>query len=66
MQYKFGFQLPCNYKDAVEIDNKNGTSKWQDAINLGLKQIDEYNVFKDLRKAVKNTKGNIINAPSGR
>ena len=36
------------YKDALTIDKENSNSKWQDAIDLEIDQIKEYEVFQDL------------------
>jgi hypothetical protein len=46
--YKFGYQVPRTYREALEIDAKNGNTKWQDAVKLELTQIDEYNTFTDI------------------
>ena len=50
--FKFGFQVPRTCDEAVEIDNKNGNAKWQDAIKLELDIIDTYNIFHDHGKAI--------------
>jgi hypothetical protein len=48
-RYKYGFEVPRDYKHAVHIDEKNGNTKWQDATTLELTQINEYyNTFQDL------------------
>jgi ATP-dependent phosphoenolpyruvate carboxykinase len=49
--YKFGFRVPRNHAEAVEIDTLNGNTKWQDAERLELAQIDEHNTFTDKGKA---------------
>jgi hypothetical protein len=46
--YKFGYQVPRTYREALEIDAKNGNTKWQDAVSLELSQIDEYSTFTDI------------------
>jgi hypothetical protein len=64
VKYKFGIQIPRDYQEAVELDKKNGNTKWQDAVALELSQIDEYHTFEDIGKAIY--KGNqIVNAPQG-
>ena len=40
--FMFGIQVPRNHKEAVELDNKNGNRKWQDAEDLELDQLDHY------------------------
>ena len=45
-KYKYGFQVPKNYKEAKRLDEMNGNTKWQDAIDLELAQLDEYETFK--------------------
>jgi hypothetical protein len=51
IKYQFGYQIPCNYEDAVEIDKRNGNALWQDATKLELIKINEYNTFKDKGKS---------------
>ena len=46
-RYKYGFQVPRNYEDAVRIDRTMGNTKWQDAVKLELDQVNSYNVFID-------------------
>jgi hypothetical protein len=46
--YKFGYQVPRTYREALEIDAKNGNTKWQDAVSLELSQIDDYSTFTDI------------------
>ena len=48
--FMFGIQVPRNHKEAVELDNKNGNRKWQDAEDLELDQLDEYETFNDIGK----------------
>ncbi len=63
-RFKFGFQVPRTYDEAIEIDNKNGNTKWQDAIKLEMDMIDAYKTFKDHGKAIYKGKA-LINAPEG-
>ena len=39
-RYKYGYELPRNndYEHALELDKRNGKSKWSDAIKLELEQ----------------------------
>ena len=46
-RYKYGFEVPKNYKDAEPLDRKNGNHDWIDANKLEHKQLTEYNVIKD-------------------
>ncbi|KAL7570929.1 hypothetical protein ACA910_002562 [Epithemia clementina (nom. ined.)] len=64
IKYQFGYQIPIDYKEAVELDNKNGNTKWQDATELELQQIFSYETFKDVGKA-QWTNGKVSNAPQG-
>ena len=49
--YMFGYLVPRNHDQAMVIDTKNGNTKWQDAEKLELKQLQEYDTFKDLGKS---------------
>ena len=46
--YQYGYQVPRNHDEAVFIDERMGNTKWQDAEKLELKQLFEYDTFKDL------------------
>jgi hypothetical protein len=46
-QYKYGFEVPRNYEDAVRIDQLNGNTKWQDAVQTELDSMNSYQVFDD-------------------
>ena len=48
--YMYGYQVPRNHDEAVFIDERVGNTKWQDAEKLELKQLFEYDTFKDLGK----------------
>ena len=59
--YQFGFLIPKDYKQALQLDEQNGNSKWYDATKLEMDQINEYNVFQDhgkvqVEKGIKCTK----------
>ena len=45
--YMYGFLVPRNYDQALELDISNGNTKWQDAIDTELFQIDDYDTFID-------------------
>ena len=38
----YGFQVPRNHAQAVELDEENDNTKWRDTEVLELSQIDEY------------------------
>ena len=63
-KYKHGWEVPRDYAHALQLDIHNGNNKWKEAIDLEIKQIKEYQVFKDFGKAVYD-KNNITNAPKG-
>ena len=46
-KYKYGFEIPKNYKDAERLDRQNGNDKWMKANKLEHEQLTEYNVFED-------------------
>jgi hypothetical protein len=45
--FKFGVEIPRDYEDALRLDAENGNTMWQDAVNLELLQLDEYDTFDD-------------------
>ena len=55
--YQYGYQVPRNHEEAVFIDEKNGNTKWQDAEQLEIAQLFEYDTFKDLGKGTPIPKG---------
>jgi len=48
---------PHTPKEAIELDKKNGNTKWQDSMALELLQPDEYETFKDLGRGAKAPAG---------
>ena len=64
--YQFGFLIPKDYKQALQLDEQNGNSKWYDATKLEIDQINEYKVFQDHGKAQYDPKSRkVSNAPNG-
>ena len=64
--YQFGFLIPKDYKQALQLDEQNGNNKWYDATKLTMDQINEYKVFQDHGKAQINPKSRkVSNAPDG-
>ena len=55
--WKFGFLVPRTHEQAMEIDRKNGNTRWQDSEKLEMEQLQEYQTFID--------KGKGAEAPSG-
>ena len=47
-RYKYGHQVPRSHHEATLIDEREGNRKWQDAEELELKQLFEYDTFSDL------------------
>jgi hypothetical protein len=45
--WKFGVLVPRTHAQAVEIDAKNGNTKWQDSEKTEMAQLDEYKTFID-------------------
>ncbi len=46
-KYKYGFEVPTDFAHAKCLDARNGNTHWQDATDLELTQIDDYNTFQD-------------------
>jgi hypothetical protein len=64
-KYKFGFEIPRDYQEAVRIDTDNANTKFQDATVLELFQIDEFKTFHDQGRAKYNPQGKVTNGPLG-
>jgi hypothetical protein len=45
--WKFGVQVPRTHQQAIELDKKNGNTKWQDAEATEMGQLLEYKTFVD-------------------
>lgn len=56
-RYKYGFEVPKDYPDAIRLDERNGTTKWTEATELEMSQLDDYKAFKDLGKGAKLPNG---------
>ena len=56
-KYMFGFEIPRNYKHALELDKKNGNTRWQDATKLESDQLHEYDTFESRGEISKITEG---------
>ena len=61
----FGFLIPRNYIEALELDKANNNSKWYDATKAELDSIHSYQVFQKHEKAQYDKQKKVINAPPG-
>ena len=46
-KFMYGFQVPRDYDEAMELDRQNGNNRWADAIRLEMEQLHDYEVFLD-------------------
>ena len=49
----YGFLVPRDHRQAMDIDLQNGNTKWKDSEDIELAQVDEYNTFEDKGKGYK-------------
>ena len=56
-KYMFGFEVPRNYAHALELDKKNGNTKWKDSTDLEIEQLHDYKSFRDMGRGVKIPEG---------
>ena len=47
VKFKYGYEVPKDFKHAVDTDQRNGNTLWQDATKLELESMEAYRVFKD-------------------
>jgi len=47
LRYKYRYEVPRNYDHAVELDRHAGNTMWQDATELEMAQLHDYNTFQD-------------------
>jgi hypothetical protein len=45
IKYKFGIQIPKEIKNTIDLDKKNGSQLWQEAIKTELKLLTNYQKF---------------------
>ena len=38
-KFKYGIEIPCNYQDAICLDEKDGNTLWQDATALEMEHM---------------------------
>jgi Reverse transcriptase (RNA-dependent DNA polymerase) len=46
-RYKYGFEVPRTFEQALKLDKRNGSTLWEDAATLELTQIADYATFRD-------------------
>ncbi|MEL7196229.1 MAG: reverse transcriptase domain-containing protein [Bacteroidota bacterium] len=46
-KYMFGYQVPHDYKEAINLDKLNGNKRWEEATASEMSVMNEYDVFKD-------------------
>ena len=56
-RFKFGIEVPRGVKEALRLDEKNGDTKWMDAINKEKDQLFDFKTFEVLNKNEKAPKG---------
>jgi hypothetical protein len=55
--FKYGYQVPRSFKEAMELDKANGNTKWADALLIEATQIKDYDTFKDIGLGTKIPNG---------
>ena len=63
--YMFGYLIPRNYMEAIQVDSENKNSKWYDAIKLEKESMSEYKVFKKWDKAILDKHKKVKTPPKG-
>jgi hypothetical protein len=58
-RYKYGFEVPRTYEQALHLDKRSDNTLWTDAATLELTQIDDYDTFIDKGHHTK------VKAPDG-
>jgi hypothetical protein len=46
--YMYGHEVPRNHVHAMELDKRNGNTRWRDSEALEISQVNEYDTFQDL------------------
>ena len=46
-KYKYGYEVARSYRHGMVLDQRNGNTKWADAVATEFQQIDDYNTFDD-------------------
>jgi hypothetical protein len=58
--YKYGHQVPRDHQEALFIDNKNGNKEWQNAEVVEIRQLKDYDTFRDLGLGAPRPEGYIL------
>ena len=45
IHYKFAVQIPCNYKEAIQLDQANGNTLWQDSVRIEREAITSHDTY---------------------
>ena len=56
-KFKFGVQIPANWKDARKIQDKLEHTLWTDAETIEREALEDYKTFQDLGKEAKPPPG---------
>ena len=64
-KYMFGFLIPRNYTEALEVDKSSNNSKWYDDTKAELDSIHSYQVFQKHEKKQYDKQEKERNAPPG-
>jgi hypothetical protein len=56
-RFKYGIEIPRDYKHALDMDRRDGHTKWTTATALEMEQLDDYDVFTDKGKDGDPPKG---------
>ena len=51
-RFKYGVEVPRDFKHAMWLDKRNGNTQWADATKLEMSQLDDYSTFKDVGKTI--------------
>jgi hypothetical protein len=46
-KYKFGYQIPRDYKEAMKFDELNRNDRWDRSVKAEMQQLDDYHCFID-------------------
>ena len=58
--HQFGFQVPRTPAEAIELNKANGNTKWQDAMQLEIDSLMDYETFEDLGENAKKPEGYLM------
>jgi hypothetical protein len=46
-KYKFGYQIPRDYEEAMKFDELNCNNRWDQSVKAKMQQLDDYHCFID-------------------